>query len=399
MQDIFDKYHSRANESSAKWVIAKANFPNLSDDVIPMTVADMDYELADEIKEGLKEYIDNTILGYTIPPIEYKEALINHYKKTYSVDIKAEEIMPATGVVPALFDAIAGLTKQDDGVIVFTPVYPQFFSAIEKNNGKVVRCPLIYKDKDYSIDFELFEQLAKEKQNTTLIICSPHNPSGRIWTRDELDRLADIAIENDLLIISDEIHADIVLYGNEMTSFYQLGDKVYDNSIVMSSASKSYNVAGLQCAHVLIKNEELRDKFFQAMELHGVHGPNMLGMKATELAYTKAGEWFELALKAIEENLDLTKKFFESYGELFEYFNTKATYLAWVNFEKFARKFDLQAEDFYKFIGDNGFIAHRGDNFGEEGKYFLRINVAMPKHKYQEILDSFKESINREFNI
>ena len=398
-RDIFDKYHSRSEESSAKWFQTKNNWPDLEPDIIPMTVADMEYETAVEIRAGLKEYIDNTILGYTIPTLEYKDAIINHYKEVYGVDVDRSEIVPTIGVVTALYNAVEAFTNVGDGVIVFTPVYPQFFGAIEKNNRKLVSCPLIYKEKSYYVDFDLFEELAKDKNNTMLIICSPHNPSGRIWTWEELDRITDIAQENNMLVVADEIHSDITLFGNEMTSYYRLGERVYDNSIVLSSASKSYNIAGLQCAHALIKNEKLKDKFILAMEGFGFHGPNMLGCKATQLAYDKSGQWLEEAKAAIEENFRLTGEFFDKYEGLFEVFDTKATYLAWVNYRNFAEKYKLTSREFYEFVCRSGFVVHPGENFGQEGAFFMRINVAMPRHKYMENLQRRARGLKDKFDI
>lgn len=395
----FEKFHSRKDESSAKWLLMKEKSRNPLEGVIPMSVADMEFETADAIVNGLKDYIESTILGYTVPSEEYFLSVINHYKRKFDVSIEKDHIIPIMGVVPGLLNAIKSVTKAGEGVIIFTPVYPQFYSAINLTGRKEMKCPLKYTDNEYHIDFELFEEIAKYDNSKALILCSPHNPSGRIWSIQELEKILEICRKYDLTLISDEIHADLGLYGNKIKSIFNLTNSSEDKILVFSSASKTYNIAGLQTANAISKNEDLIYKFKAETEKIGFHGPNMLGLKATELAYNQGDTWLKQAIKVIEENLDLTKKFFNSYDNLFKVYNTKSTYLAWVNFENFAKKYGLTAKEFCIFLDDSNFFAHPGIIFGRESKYFIRINIALPSHKYKENLDRLKKEIKNEFNI
>lgn len=394
----FENFHSRKNESSAKWHLMEEKSKLPLDSVVPMSVADMEFDIAQEIKDGLKAYIDSTIPGYAMPSDAYYEAVSDHYRKKFDLEVKKEEIIPTMGVVPGLFSAVRAISKEGQGIIVFTPVYPNFYNAINFTGRKEVKCPLIYKDKKYYIDFELFESLAKEEDNKALILCSPHNPSGRIWDDKDLKKLVDICKKHDLFLISDEIHADLGLFGNKIKTIYKFTDD-FDNIMVFSSASKTYNIAGLQTANAIIKDEKIRGLFNKELENLGFHWPNMMGLKATELAYRHGDTWLNGALSVIEENFRLTKDFFESYGDLFEVYDSQATYLAWVNFEKFAHKFEISAKDFCLFLDDANFFINPGIMFGRQAKYFIRINVALPKHKYLENLERLKDKIKERFNI
>ncbi|MDO5026500.1 MAG: aminotransferase class I/II-fold pyridoxal phosphate-dependent enzyme [Tissierellia bacterium] len=394
----FEKFHSRKDESASKWLLMeqKAKFP--IEDVVPMSVADMDFEPAKEIKEGLKEYVDATILGYTRPSDSYFLAVSNYYKKRFNLDVNKDEIIPIMGVVSGLFTAVRTVAKPGEGVIVFPPVYPNFYHAINMTGRKEIRCPLIYEDKEYYIDFELFEELAKEENNKALILCSPHNPSGRIWTDQDLLRVLEICHKYDLYLISDEIHADLVLYDNEIKTILNLA-KDQEKIIVFSSASKSYNIAGLQTANTLIKNKNLRKAFGQELEKMGFHWPNMMGLKATELAYNHGKYWLDEALKVIEGNFKISKDFFESYQGLFDFYDSQSTYLAWVGFEKLAKKYRLSAEEFYQFLDDSLFFVNPGNFFGKESEYFIRINLALPRHKYEENIARLREKLKERFDI
>lgn len=396
--DKFEKYHSRENESSAKWNLMREKMEKPLEDVVPMSVADMEFELADEIIDGLKEYLDNTILGYTMPWDGYYESVINHYRNHYGVELEKEEIVPVVGVVPALFNAVEAFTEPGEGVIIFTPVYPQFDKAINMTNRAEVRCPLILKDEEYEIDFDLFEEQAKESSNRLVIFCSPHNPSGRIWTAEELEKVVNICKEHNLVLISDEIHSDLGLFGNKVQSIFSL-EGVEDMTMVFSSASKTYNLAGLQTANALIKNKDLKAKFMREIEKIGIHGPNMLGLKATELAYRYGDKWLKGALEVIEKNFELTKEFFNRYGDKFTVYNTQATYLAWIGFEAFSKEYDIHSKNFCEFLDETNFFINPGVMFGKESKYYIRINLALPTHKYVENLDRLGSAIKDKFGI
>lgn len=396
--NIFEKYHSRKDESSAKWNLMSQHGFEVLDDVVPMSVADMEFELAPEIVEGLKDYISNTILGYTMPSESYFDSVINHYKNDYEVDIYKDHIVPVSGVVPALFYAVEAYTQAKDGVIIFTPVYPQFNLAISQRNREVVFCPLLLEEDKYHIDFDKFEELARDERNKMVILCSPHNPSGRIWNEEELIRVGQICKKHDLILICDEIHSDLGLNGRKVESIFHAVKDMDDKIVLMSAASKTYNLAGVQTANVIIKDEAMRKKFQDVLVSLGIHGPNMLGLKATELAYNHGQTWLSGALEVIERNFELTKEFFARYG-LFWVYETEATYLAWLNFEEFCKKFDLHPKAFCEFLYESNFFVNPGIMFGEEGRYFARINLALPTHKYEENLQRLEKALRDRFQL
>ncbi|NLW51955.1 MAG: putative C-S lyase [Tissierellia bacterium] len=395
----FDIYHNREKEGSVKWHLMREKKPTVGDDIIPMTVADMDFETDQAIKDGLCKYINETILGYTLATDEYLDTIVDYYEKNFKTTIKKEHIVTSAGIVPAIFSCLRAFTNENDGIMIFTPVYPQFSNAIKQTNRTLVACPLVYEDNQYFIDFELFEQLAKKEENKLLIFCNPHNPSGRIWTKEELARLDDICKANDIIVLSDEIHSDLMLYGNEHNPYFCISDHSCRNSVLMSAASKSFNIAGLKCANLVIKDPNLRDKYQAQMASQGIMGANMIGMKATELAYKYSRPWLKEVIKTIEHNFGLLKEFFGNYGDLFALYDSQATYLAWVNYRKFAEKVGITSEEIYDFLEDYDIFVHHGINFGEEGEYFMRINIGMPPHKCSEFLERFKKGLKERYDI
>lgn len=395
----FDTYHNREKEGSVKWFLMKEKKPTVGDDIIPMTVADMDFEMDPKLKDGLKKFIDEAILGYTLPTNDYLDTVIDHYERNYKTKINREEIVTSAGVVPAIYACVNAFTKEDEGVIIFSPVYPQFSKAIVSNKRKLVSSPLIYENNKYFIDFDHFEQLAKDEKNTLLIFCNPHNPSGRIWTSEELKGIDDICKANNITVISDEIHSDLMLFGNEHTSYFSIGEQSAKNSVLMSAASKSFNIAGLKCANIVIKDTELRVKYLARMDSLGIMGTNMLGMKATELAYKYSEPWLKEAIKTIEYNFDLVKEFFAKYSDLFAVYELQATYLVWINFSNFIEKFKISSEEFIKFLENNDIFVHPGINFGKEGENFFRVNIAIPPHKCREFLERLDKGLEETFKI
>lgn len=391
MVGLFDKFHSRIDESSAKWIEVNMLDFDYKKNIVPLSVADMEFETAEAIKRGLSNFVDNNILGYTLPWEGYYKSIVDHYKKNFNVEITRDNITLSTGVVTAIYDQLEAFSSEGDGVIIFTPVYHQFYRAIENTARKIVDCPLLDKGDHYDIDFEKFEKLAADEGNTILILCSPHNPSGRIWTLEELERILEISRTNKLTIFSDEIHADLGLFGEKITSLLTLL-KEEDQAVVMSSASKTYNLAGLQCSYSIFLNKEMKNTYELTILRRGFHGPNALGLKATELALNHCDDWVLGAKKTIEHNLLRTKEFFND-EDLFRVFETRATYLAWVSFEGFCERYSLDYKDFNKILKSAYFFVSEGQAFGEMGNYFMRINLALPAVKYQEALDRLSKAL------
>ena len=253
---------NRRPQASEKWALMRRIVPDLADDVVPFSVADMELKTAPPIIEGLIRYLsDDAILGYTVPYDAYYDAVTGWMARRHNWRIAPEWISVSNGVIPALYDLVKAFTEPGDGVILLTPVYYPFYSAIERNGRAVASCPLIDDGDAYRIDFDALERCAGDPRAKLLIFCSPHNPIGRVWTRDELERVAEICIRNDVTIVSDEIHFDLVMPGHRHTVMASLSEEIASHVVTCTAPSKTFNLAGMQTANIVIPNPTLRERF------------------------------------------------------------------------------------------------------------------------------------------
>ncbi|MDO5047892.1 MAG: MalY/PatB family protein [Anaerococcus sp.] len=390
MKYDFENYKDRSKLGSAKWLDMIHKKRDVDPKVVPLSVADMEFVHPDNLIDGLKEYLDETILGYTLPRRPYFEAVINFMKERHDFDIKKEWIVNTGGVVPAIFNAIRVLTDRKDGVIIMPPVYYPFFNAINRQGRDLVECPLIEKDNTYEIDFDLFEKLAKEEKNKVLLFCSPHNPVGRVWRKDELQRLGQIIIENDLYLLSDEIHFDLIMPGFNHTVFQTISDQLADRTITMTAPTKSFNLAGLGVSNIIIKNEKLRERFNEGL-LETSHRVNSaLGFKAGEIVYNDLRDWLDECIGLIDENRAYIKDFFEKNYPEIKVFDLEGTYLLWVDF----RALGLGKDDLEDFmINKASLFLDEGYIFGKGGEGFERINLAAPKKVIVESMERLDKAL------
>ena len=390
----FETVISRKNQGSYKWEQMYKEYPDLPDDIIPFSVADMELQIAPEIKEGLKKYIDETVLGYTGANDNYLEIVVNWMKKRHNFDVKKEWIVNSSGVVSALYDAIKAYTEENQGVIVFTPVYYPFYSAITSNNRKIIDCPLIENNRNYTIDFQKFEEFAKDKNNRLLILCSPHNPVGRVWTKEELEKIVEITLKNDLIIISDEIHFDILMKGQKHTVLQTISDEISEITVTCTAPTKTFNLAGIGISNIIIKNEELRKKFIKEQEKSSSHVFAALGFKACELAYTKAEKWFEQFLELINKNQQIVSEFFENKFTVLKAPLIEGTYLQWLDF----RELGLKNKELKRFMNEKARIFFsEGYTFGKNGDGFERMNLAVPTHILEKGLERLYNAIKQDY--
>ena len=255
MKYDFETIINRNNKGSSKWDIMKKANPNVPNHIVPLSVADVDIPLAPEIKDGLIKFLNNdVVLGYTNPTDKYYQAVKDWMLNRHDYKIEKDWIVISNGIVPALFDSVVAFTNKNEGVIIFTPVYHPFYQAIETNERQIIKCPLINQDTSYTIDFNKFKNLAKDPNNTMLILCNPHNPIGRVWQKEELEKIAKICLDNNLIIVSDEIHQDLIMPGFKHYPIATLNDRVADITITCTAPSKSFNLAGLQGSNIIIKN-------------------------------------------------------------------------------------------------------------------------------------------------
>ncbi|MDO5717399.1 MAG: MalY/PatB family protein [Tissierellia bacterium] len=391
MKYNFDTFTNRRNLGAAKYERMLEVNPELPEDIIPLSIADMEFNTAPEIVEGLKNYLEDSVLGYPEFSESYIDAVKKWFARRYDWEIQKNWIVPTQGVVPAIYTSVDAFTEPGDGVILFPPVYGPFFTSIIHNGRRIIRSSLVYDD-GFKIDFEDFEKKAKDPSNKLLLFCNPHNPVGRVWSREELEEVARICLENDIIIFSDEIHADIIMPGNDFITFGNLNEEVSENLVVATAPSKTFNIAGLYNSNIIIKNEKLRDRFSQRLEERHQKGSNVLGLKACEIAYNEGEPWLEELISVIDENRKFVVDFVEREIEDVVAYDIEGTYLIWLDFRRLKlsdpRLDELLEREALLFLTDGKF-------FGDEGKGFKRINIACPKKVLEDALMRLKNAVDR----
>lgn len=383
---------NRKGQGSLKWKDMYEKKRDVSDGVVPLSVADMEFKHPEELISGLKEHIENTVLGYTGPTDEFKQSVANWMQRRHNFKIEKDWIVNTSGVVPAFFNAIREFTKEGDGVIIMSPVYYPFYNAIKLQNREIVDCPLVEKDGYYTINYELFDELSKNSKNKVLLFCSPHNPVGRVWKREELEKLAYIIKKNDVLLLSDEIHFDLIMPGYEHTVFQTIDEEIAERTITFTAPSKSFNIAGMGMSNIIIKNKELRDRFIKALESISVIPTTAVGYKACQIVYDKCEQWLDECIDVIDGNQRLLNDFFEKRFKNIKAPLIEGTYLQWVDF----RALGLDKEKLEKFmIEEAELFLDEGYIFGENGEGFERFNLAVPKEVLEEALERLDKALNR----
>lgn len=375
----FDNTANRRNTYSLKW--------DVKENELPMWVADMDFRCAPEIFEAINERLSIGALGYSNTPNSYFEAFKAFWERRHNVSYNIKDMVFSTGVVPSLSSAVRALTNIGDGVIILTPVYNIFFNSIRNNKRNIIECPLIYNSNGtYDIDFEAFELVAQDKNNTMLIFCNPGNPTGRIWTKDELIRIGDICKKNNITVVSDEIHCDIIKEGEKYIPFYSVNDVCKDISLTLISATKCFNMAGIQASLALSSNKEILRRFNRQLNTDECAEGNFICYGATIAALNKGEAWLNEMNKYVDNNFKLLEEFLKDYPELV-LTKRSATYLAWLNISKLTN----ESEEFTKFLRDKtGLFITEGDEYGKSGKGFVRINLATSKANLLDGLNRFK---------
>lgn len=389
----FETVHARYHLNSAKWNEIAEYFPEKPEDIIPFSVADMELPLAPQIRDGLKECLDTYVLGYMDPSQEYFDAICGFMKRHHNWEIEPEWISCASGAISAFYGCVKSYTQPGDGVILFTPVYYPMYGAVSANRREIVKCSLVNCNGRYEIDFDLFEELARKPENKMLIFCSPHNPGGRVWSREELERIGNICCDNGVVIVSDELHFDLLAPGVKHTVFSAVSPRIAENCIIITSPSKSFNLAGLITTNVVISSPALRERYREE-QLTATHKLkcNMLGMIACTIAYTQCDDWLTQANALIQENCRLVTQFLEREFPCVKAMKMEGTYLLWIDFSALGldSRFLAQAlRKEAKLFFDDGFI------FGEEGDGFERWNLACPTRFVAEGIDRLREFLKK----
>ena len=370
MEYDFSRPTDRRGTDSYKWDSAPEA------DIIPLWVADMDFETFPGITEALQRRVAHGIFGYTRVPEAYYEAVCRWFGKRHGWHINREDIIYTSGVVPAVSAVIKALTLPDDQVIVQGPVYNCFFSSIRNNGCEMVSNSLIYNKEElrYEIDFDDLERKLKHERARLMLLCNPHNPGGRVWTRDELTRVAELCRKYGVRVVSDEIHCELTLYDNEYVPFGSLPDELSRGSITCCSPSKAFNTAGLQIANIVCRDAEVRNRIDRAININEVCDVNPFGVIALQAAYSDEGyEWLTQLRKYISANYDLLLERFARELPKCKVMRMEGTYLAWIDCSELHISSDEIEE---MLMHENKVWVNAGSMYGAEGAAFIRINMA-----------------------
>lgn len=385
----FDEIIDRSDTDSIKWNFRKELIGY--DDVIPMWIADMDFKTLPEVTESIIKRAQHGILGYSDGMDRYYDAVISWMNKRHNFPIKKEWICPCPGIIPALHFLIKAYTSPGDKVIVQSPVYYPFYDSILHNECEILFNPLKFDNEKYTMDFEDLRRKIKEERVKLLILCNPHNPIGRVWSTDELKTLGQICVENNVLVISDEIHSDLIFKGYKHTSFASISDEFRYNSITCTAPSKTFNLAGLQTSNVIISNKELRDKFKAILLKHGLKRLNTFGIIACEAAYNYGDQWLDELLEYLEDNKSFLKAFIKEKIPKLKVIEAEGTYLVWID----CRALGMNNDDLKTFMLTKAKVAFdEGYIFGQGGDGFERINIACPREVLREALERMEKAIN-----
>lgn len=360
-------------------------------DVLPFWVADMDFPTAPAIIDALQKRVQHGIFGYTeADPDRYHAVLDDWFFRRHGWHVKKEWLLQTPGVVFALATAVKAFTKPGDTVLIQQPVYYPFSEVIVDNRRKRVSSDLVLKDGRYEIDFADIEAKIVANNVKLFLLCSPHNPVGRVWTRDELIRLGDICLKHDVIIVADEIHEDFVWQGHTHIPFASLGEAYAEHSVVCTSPSKTFNIAGLQVSNIFIPNESLRIKFKKEIDRAGYSQLNTLGLTASEAAYTSGEEWLDALKIYLQGNIDFLASYVKQYILQVTLIQPEGTYLLWLDFRNLGLT-EPEREDLLlhkaKLWLDSGAI------FGKVGEGFERINIACPRATLQQGLEQLRQAI------
>jgi len=385
----FDTRIERRGSNSTKWDQNATRFGR--DDVLSMWVADMDFPCPDPVVRALKERTEHPVYGYSFPPASVYDAIIDWCKKRYGWQVEKEWIVFTAGVVNALYTIIEAFSRVGDEVILQSPVYPPFFNAIRNNGRHVLNNQLIQgEDGYYRIDWDDLETKLSTRRVPLLILCSPHNPVGRVWTEEELSRLANLCLAHDCLLISDEIHCDLLLWGKQHTATATLGHDIEQNTITLMAASKTFNLAGLATSYAVIPDEQLRQEFTRWRA--GRNEGNMFGFASLEAAYSEGGAYLEQLTNYLEGNMEF---FSESLREKLPQLKMtlpQATYLAWVDM----RGLGLSPGELQRFMRQKARLGlNDGHAYGPGGEGFQRFNLGCARSIVVEAVSRLEAAIKQ----
>ena len=383
MKYNFDKVVNRRNTASLKWDILKEN-------ELPMWVADMDFEAAPEIVEALQLRLNGRVYGYNIIPDEWYSAYINWWKERHNFELQRDWLIFSTGVIPTISSVVRKLTTPNENVLIQTPVYNIFFNSIINNGCRVLQNKLVYENGSFSIDFEDLENKLSDPQTSLMLLCNPQNPTGRIWTREELAKIGALCKKYNVVVVSDEIHCDITDIGSEYVPFASVNDECKMNSITCIAPTKCFNIAGLHTSAVSVPNPFLRHKVNRALNTDEVAEPNTFAVTAAVAAFEKGGSWLDEMRSYVQQNKLLVNEFIKENIPSVKTVNQNATYLLWLDVSSLGISSELVAK---KIREKSGLVVSEGTEYGSGGENFIRLNIACPRTVLLEGLARLKRGL------
>lgn len=382
MNYYFDEPINRRNTHSLKW--------NVPEKELPMWVADMDFKTAPEIISALRKRVTHGIFGYTVVPDEWYEAYREWWSRRHHFQIEKDWLLFCTGVVPAISSAVRKLTTVGENILILTPVYDIFFHSILNNGRCVLESPLKYDGESYHIDFDDLGRKLAEPQTAMMILCNPHNPVGKVWSRETLEHIGELCWEHHVTVISDEIHCDLTAPGCEYVPFASVSEKCRENSVTCIAPTKGFNLAGLQTAAVMIPNKTLWHKVNRAINTDEIAEPNAFAIEGAIAAFTQGEPWLTALLEYIENNKRFVHSFLESELPQLKAAPTQATYLLWIDCSKILKN----TADLSRFLREHtGLYLSDGNQYGGNGNYFLRINIACSRESLKEGLSRLRQGV------
>jgi cystathionine beta-lyase len=391
MKYDFDRVIERKGTDSVKYDLLQPLFGR--EDVLPMWVADMDFAVPDFVKEAIIDRAEHEVYGYTVRPRRYNESISGWISRRHGWNVDPANIDFSPGVVPALVLCVLGYTAPGDRILVQSPVYFPFFSSIENHGRELVNSQLVDNAGIYSMDFDDLEEKFRSGIKM-MMFCHPHNPVGRAWSTEELQLLAALAIQYDVLILSDEIHSDLLLFGHKHVPLASLGKEIASRTITCIAPSKTFNLAGLHTSAVIIENPQLKKQYEKILEEIHIGGGNIFGFVALEAAYTKGDAWLDQLLKYLEGNFLLLQDFLKDQLPGIRVSPLEATYLAWINFSALG----LDDKELMKLmVKDAGLALVDGPRFGAGGSQYLRMNIAAPRSVVERALNQMLQAFREIF--
>jgi len=388
----FDEIIDRTTTHSIKWDSKFLEEYFSVGDLLPLWVADMDFRAPPALLNELHKRVDHGIFGYTLPPDSYLEAIINWFHRRHDWKLEKDWIKFSPGVVPAINIIIQAFSRPGDNIIIQEPVYYPFADSIKANGRNVLNNQLVINQNHYEIDFKDLEEKCKTPRTKMIILCSPHNPVGRVWKKDELERLAEICIDNNVLIISDEIHCDLIFNGHKHIPIASLSEKIADHTITCVAPSKTFNVAGLKSSNVIITNKYIRENYTSATSNLSIRAPGIFGMIGTETVYNDCEDWLDALLIYLWENYLFLKSFIEEHFPSARVFDLEGTYLPWIDFNPLGiepKILDQVIKKEAKVGLDDGAM------FGPSGAGFQRFNIACPKAILKDALEKIQKILTK----